>query len=345
MSKAPQVCSKLAKNPLVVGGEKALQAASEKINNSFMSAQQSVPDSILYGGECCESNIQRVVQAAQSTEADMLIAVGGGKVLDTVKIAAFRLNIPLVTVPTIASNCAPWTPLSILYDNNGKFLEMCFEAAMPEAIFVDPEIVAEAPVRYLIAGMGDTLAKWYETEISTQNKFGSAVIGLAKASAHLCYQTIIETGQQAIEAVNQQLVKPELEEVIDAIILLSGTVSCMGGDDCRTAAAHAIYSGLTGVHDIHEKSLHGEMVAFGILVQLVLDNKEQEAIKLAKHYRNLFLPCNLAELGLLNCTEGDLTTIIEGTLATDDIKNMPYEVTAVMLKEAIISADLLGQKI
>ncbi|MFR3752757.1 MAG: iron-containing alcohol dehydrogenase [Enterocloster sp.] len=61
------------------------------------------------------------MQIREVRQSDVLLAVGGGKCVDTVKLAADLLRKPVFTIPTIASNCAPVTKLSIMYGEDGTF--------------------------------------------------------------------------------------------------------------------------------------------------------------------------------------------------------------------------------
>ena len=89
----------------------------------------------------------------------MVFAVGGGKAIDTCKCLCIECEKPVFTFPTIASNCAACTSVSIMYHENGTFFKPHFFTHPAAHAFIDTQIIAAAPYRYLWAGIGDTYAK------------------------------------------------------------------------------------------------------------------------------------------------------------------------------------------
>lgn len=336
-------CAGLGRRPLVAGGETALSVCVDSIVASLDEVGMATAGVHWYGGQCSLANIEKLADICRQKGADFLIGVGGGKALDTVKAAAFRLGVPVVTVPTIAATCAAWTPLSVTYTDSGVFIELSPLAQTPSAVLADTGIIARAPVRLLGAGIGDTLAKWFELEVTSRKAGESAVIRIARETAWLCYQVLLEHGEAAIQSATRGEISFDLEQVTDAVIMLSGMVSGLGGDDCRTAAAHAIYSGLTHLPVVHESCYHGETVAFGILAQLVMDGREKESLELAGRIHPMGLPVTLGELGVKDPSREELTTMARGAVETEDMKNMPFPVTPEMVIDAVLGADRVGR--
>ncbi|GEA15624.1 iron-containing alcohol dehydrogenase [Moorella sp. E308F] len=329
----------------LVGGHRALAAAAPALREAMASAGVEPVGQVWYGGECCPENIAMVAAAIKEKGADFLVGVGGGKALDTAKGAAWQAGVPLVTVPTIAATCAAFTSIAIIYDQEGHFLAISHEAANPSLVLVDSQIIAAAPWRYLTAGMGDTLAKYIELRATSTAVSPHLALEGALGLARLCYDSILAAGPGARAAVENQVVTPDLERVIDAVILISGLVSGLGGDDGRTAGAHGIYEGLTA-SPLTRGCCHGELVAFGNLVQLFLEGRETKAIKhLAAFNRQVGLPITLAEVGLSPEDEPSLDLISRAAAESPDMANMPFPVTAAMIKEALLAADRLGQEL
>lgn len=343
LSEAGIRCGELGKSCLILGGKTALSVAGGRLSDSLKDAGIEVVSQEWYGGECSWRNIERLCDKFRINPPDFIIGVGGGRALDAAKVIAYRLGRPMVSVPTIAATCAALTAISIINTDEGVFQEVCYEASPPHLVLVDPQIIAHAPVRLLTAGIGDTLAKWFELEAtSRKDEKGEAVVAAALSMARLAYDLLLKHGVSARESIDRKEVTASLEQVIDANILLSGLASNLGGAQCRNAAAHSIYSGLTILPEVHQM-YHGEVVAFGILVQLVLDGKQDVAEQLIPYYRELGLPVCFSELGVASLNEEELNAVARASVDVPDMKNMPYPVTVEMVVDAFYKTDKLGR--
>src|SRR3970282_311278 len=133
--------------------------------------------------------------AARQHEAQVIRGAGGGKVLDTARAAADGLNLPVVNCPTVASSDAPCSALSVIYTDDGVFQEYRFYRKNPDLVLVDTQVVAQAPARLLVAGMGDALATMFEArtcvEGRVRNMRGGASTESAMALADLCSRTLL----------------------------------------------------------------------------------------------------------------------------------------------------------
>ncbi|WP_413299638.1 iron-containing alcohol dehydrogenase family protein [Bacillus sp. 1P10SD] len=330
------------KTAALIGGHTSRGIIEGSLRKSLSEHGVSLQHSLWYGGESSQKNIDRLVADLKGENIDVLIVTGGGKAIDTVKAVAYRLNKPLVVIPTIAATCAAATPITILYTNEGEFIGIERKSKAPELVLVDSEIIMNAPVRFLIAGIGDTLAKWFETKASVKKATPTALNQTAIAIAAQVYQTLLQIGKEAVTSVKTQIVTKELEDVIDTVILVSGSVSGYGGDDCRTAGAHAIYSGLTIFPEVHE-TYHGEIVAFGILAQLCMENTGEDELKsLISYYQEIGLPFTLKQMGITNLTDRQWKKLGEITVTIEDMANMPFDVTPEMVIKAVRKADEIG---
>ena len=160
------------------------------------------------------------------------------------------------------------------------------------------------------------------------------------ALAELCYQTLLADGAAALQAVRTQVVTPALERLVEANTLLSG----LGFESSGLAAAHAVHNGLTAAHGTHAY-YHGEKVAFGLLVQLVLEGVPSTTLeKVLAFSSEVGLPITLAEIGLTKLTRDQLDPIARrATAPGETIHNEPFEVTPDMVADAILAADALGR--
>jgi glycerol dehydrogenase len=297
-----------------------------------------------FSGECALNEIERVKAVARQCGARTILGAGGGKVLDTARAAAADLGLPVVSCPTVASSDAPCSALSVIYTDEGVFQEYRFYRKNPDLVLVDTQVIAQAPPRLLVAGMGDALATWFEARTcvagSVRNMRGGGSTATALAMAELCYRILLADGPASLQAVSSQVVTPALERLVEANTLLSG----LGFESSGLAAAHAIHNGLTAAHETHPY-FHGEKVAFGLLVQLVLEGASRATFDEVLGFSSeVGLPITLAEIGLNEPRRDRLGPIANRAVAPGEtIHNEPFEVTADRVADAILAADAIGR--
>jgi glycerol dehydrogenase len=297
-----------------------------------------------FGGECSIAEIERVKAEACRQQSRVIIGAGGGKVLDTARAVAADLNLPVVSCPTVASSDAPCSALSIVYTDEGVFLECRIYRRNPDLVLVDTQLIAQSPARLLVAGMGDALATWFEAKTCVdgrvRNMRGGASSRSALALAQLCYRTLLEDGADALTALRTKSVTPGLERLVEANTLLSG----LGFESSGLAAAHAVHNGLTAVTETRPY-LHGEKVAFGVLVELILEGQPHSVMEeVLRFSTSIGLPVTLAEIGLGQMTPDTLDRIaVRSTAKGETIHNEPFEVYPAMVADAIRAADAMGR--
>lgn len=297
-----------------------------------------------FNGECSQKEIDRVVEAFKASGCSVVVGIGGGKIHDTAKAAAYYAGAPVVIVPTIASTDAPCSALSVIYTDEGVFERYLFLPANPTVVLVDTDIVAAAPARLLVSGMGDALATYFEARAcqasGASNCVGGKVTLAAMSLARLCYETLLADGLKAKLAVERHVCTKAVENVIEANTYLSGVGFESGG----LAGAHAIHNGLTAIPETHSL-YHGEKVAFGTLVQLVLENAPLEELEEVLEFcTEVGLPTTLADLGVENPTQEQLMEVAKLACAdADTLHNMPFPVDADSVYAAILAADELGK--
>lgn len=298
-----------------------------------------------FGGEASKREIDRLKAIGDREKVTAVVGVGGGKTLDTAKAVAYSLKRPLVVVPTIAATDAPTSALSVIYTDEGVFEEYLILPKNPDLVLVDTQIVAEAPVRFLVSGMGDALATWFEADAASRsasaNMPGGRPTAAALALAKLCYDTLLEYGLSAKLAVEKHVVTPAVERIVEANTLLSG----LGFESGGLAAAHAIHNGFTVIHETHER-YHGEKVAFSTIVQLVMEDRYTDEIEEVLEFCEIVgLPTTLADLGIDHPEKDALMRAAQSATAEGEtIHNMPFPVTAEMVYSAIVGADAIGKQ-
>ena len=328
----------LGSRPLVVGGNQTLITIRPQLqpvleHHSLSSAWAS------YSPDCSETTLAELNRQVANHSADLIIGVGGGKALDAAKLLAYQCNLPIVTIPTSAATCAAWTALSNVYSDQGAFLYDVALARCPDLLVLDYDIVQTAPRRTLVAGIGDAIAKWYEASVSSGHSQQTLIIA-AVQQARVLRDILFQTSIAALKSPGS----PAWQEVVDATVLLAGVIGGLGGAQCRTVAAHAVHNGLTHLLASHG-TLHGEKVAYGILVQLRLEEMVQgnqlaatARQQLLKFYSEIGLPKSLADLGLADIPLSELQRAAE-VACTDasDIHRLPFIVEPSQLMAAMVS--------
>jgi uncharacterized oxidoreductase len=307
------------KKVLLLTGKKSWEA----IRFYFPNVKDIVVAHEFYNGECSLTEITRVSTLAKTLKVDAIVGVGGGKVLDVVKAAACASSTKSILIPTLASNCAPWTPLSVIYTEEGVMTHYDVFPASVDLLLVEPRVLIEAPVSMLIAGIGDTLAKWYEADVQI-GKFSnpSVTLKVAHHTARLCAEEMFENAEQAIIDAKEARVSDAFVKVVESIILLGGMVGGFGDKFGRIAGAHSIHNGMTISPESH-KALHGNKVAYGILVQLLLENKESEVDRLLPFYKKIGLPTSLHDLDIPTILIDDIA--VQSTRSGESIHQMRSE--------------------
>ncbi|RJS62358.1 glycerol dehydrogenase [Bacillus sp. PK3_68] len=333
----------LGQKPLILAGKTAWEVTGEGIKSSLQAEGMDF-HSLQFRGESSINEVNRIKKEGEAHSVDMVIGVGGGKALDTAKAVADELKAKVVIVPSIASTDAPTSALSVIYTDQGVFEAYKFYSKNPDLVLVDTAIIAKAPARLFASGIADAMATWVEAR-ATLNSNGTAMAGgrtsiAARAIAEMCENTLFNHAIPAYKAVQKGVVTKHVEAVVEANTLLSG----LGFESGGLAAAHAIHNGFTELDgDIHHLT-HGEKVAYGTLVQLMLEfHPEEELHRYITFYRKLGLPTTLKELHLEDVSYEDLLKV--GQAATQEgetMKNLSSDITAEDVANGILAVDQLS---
>jgi glycerol dehydrogenase-like iron-containing ADH family enzyme len=301
-------------------------------------------ETVLFEGYCTRGDIEEFSRQASEYGADVLVGIGGGRILDLVKAVGDRLEVPVAAVPTVAATCAAWSALSVLYDKTGVYEEAVKLNHAPRLVLADTEVLASAPARYLAAGIGDTLVKWYESVPHAGPKPQSVAALAGVQAGRLALDLLNRYARDAYRAAAGKKITDGLIYAIDAIILLAGQAGSISDGDSKAAVAHSIHNSLTRYVGTHH-TLHGEKVAFGLLAQLHLEGKPQgEIVTLTELLIDLGLPVTLAQLGILPGGPVSAADIAQGVAVGEAAQaTLPFQVTPGLLEQAILWADALGE--
>lgn len=330
--------------PLVLAGGAAYRLVGEDLI-LYLQEHDYQPVYVPFNGESSDNEINRVAQIGRDEEVTVIYGLGGGKTVDTAKAIADQLNLPVVIMPTLASNDAPCSRLSVIYTDDGGFDHYLFYQHNPELVLVDTDVIAKAPVRMLISGIADALATNVEAESVAQanadtmlNQKQTLVGG---AIAKQCEATLFKYAHQAVAACEGNVVTPALEKIVEANTLMSG----LGFESGGLSGIHSIHDGLTILPATHEFT-HGEKVAYGTLTQLMLEGADEARYnKYLDFIKSLGLPTTLADLNLADVAYADLLKAGEAACSENDtMDRLPFEVTPADVADALIAVDAYSKQ-
>jgi glycerol dehydrogenase len=336
-------CARLGRKPVIIASPNPLERLLPSCLPGIKDRCQVTVEP--FGRECSDNEIQRLFKQFGQAGGDLVVGLGGGKTLDAAKAVAHLAQVPAIMVPTIASTDAPCSSVCVVYTPEGTFQRADLLPRNPDAVIVDTQVMAEAPARFLAAGMGDALATWFEAE-SCRVKRAPNIAGAigsmtAYALAKLCWDTIRDYGSTALASCSAQAVTPALERVVEANTLLSG----LGFESAGLASAHSLHNGLTVLPQARN-FYHGEKVAFGVLASLFLTDKHPSVMDQVYDFcESIGLPTTLADLGLEGVTDQDLGRVAEKACADGEtMRNEPFETSPAVVKDMIKAADAWGER-
>ncbi|XTZ38664.1 iron-containing alcohol dehydrogenase family protein [Salmonella enterica] len=261
----------LTQHILIITSAQAWARVNPVLENSLRTSAIKWQTEIMTG-YCTDERVARYAQRARKLGATFIVGVGGGRVLDTAKAVADAIEGgESVTIPTVASTCAAWSPLSVFYTEEGGQLRSQPLNTLPKLVLVDSEIIAQSDVRYLKAGIVDALAKWYEFRPYLQHAPDNLALQLKVQNARLALDIYVKYGAQAVSDNKAQIISDALVNVIDANIAIAGMANSIRGEIPTPGVAHAIHNRLTYEPALREW-LHGERVGFSLLVQSLLES-------------------------------------------------------------------------
>lgn len=278
----------------ILTDENVIDATKGFVPDDFYSRYQLIK----FAGTCSYEETDRV-QAIVDSNTDVLIALGGGKLLDTAKNVADNLSINLINVPTLPSNCASIATKSMVYSEEDHVLVGRERHAQAVSlVLVDPLLLRQAPKNYILSGIGDTLAKWYEIRRRLQ------VPEAEGPALDIARKTIEVSRERTLAITDLSLLddKQVFADLLDTIYLIAASVDGFAVEKGRSVGAHSFHNGYLTVRH-HPEKTHGEIVAFGVLTQLAVEKEFDEIGKLIPFYENIGLPTHLSEMKLTENTD------------------------------------------
>lgn len=329
--------------PLIVVDKDVLEILGEQLTGILTNAGLT-PIIRPFGGEITYEEIGNLVASLDGMVPGIAVGIGGGKSLDAAKGVAKLLEIPVATVPTIASNDSPTSSSIAMYDDNHVMIAVDRLSRSPEAVIVDTALIAAAPARFLRAGIGDAISKKFEADGcmagSGITPFGTRPNRTAIAIADCCYQTIRTHAVAAMKSAELNEVSDAFEAVVEATVLMSG----LGFENGGLSLAHSLTRGLVKARGA-KQAIHGDQVAWGLLVQLAAEGREDgEIMELMEFYGTITLPIQLSDIGMENVTSQEIAKIAELTMTAPHLKNLSVAVDEKVVVLAIERTEMLSSK-
>ncbi|ADU71876.1 iron-containing alcohol dehydrogenase family protein [Pantoea sp. At-9b] len=289
-------------------------------------------------GECTDDAIATLKHNTEQQGAELLLAIGGGRVLDAAKVVGSQLpDLTVINFATLAATCAAWSPVAIIYTPEGGHVRSQPLSKMPELVLVDSEVIARSDVRYLKAGIVDALAKYYEFRPYQRHNPDDLALDLKVMTALRALDTYRQWGAEAVAANQQQRVTPALVKVIDANIVLAGLANSVRDVLPTPGFAHAIHNRLTHQPELHHW-LHGEKVGYSLLVQSLIEHDGVPDAELLALLRQYDMPLTLAPLS--GDRAGRIRAIAQQIkFPAASAERLPFTVSAETLEQALLATD------
>ncbi|KHS90924.1 glycerol dehydrogenase [Pectobacterium brasiliense] len=320
---------------LIITSPQAWKSTSEAVERSLNEYGLRYQVEFL-PGDCTKPAIEALTAQARAFSAELILGIGGGRVLDVAKVVGDILGqLPVITVPTIAATCAAWSSFSVIYSDSGVHNGAFALTRLPVWVLVDSEIIARSPSRYLKAGIVDALAKWYEFQPYLRHGDDGLALALKAQAAKLAVETLNTYGEQAIADNEQGLVTPALRSAIDAVIALAGLANSMKDEVPRIGVAHAIHNSMTHLPELHDW-LHGEKVGFGLAVQAFLEHdSDADREELFTQLRRYGSPITLSALGLNERPQLVESIAQHVKIAPKIASRLPFDTDAERIQQAL----------
>lgn len=338
--KIGEICSPFGSKAVCVGGKTAMSKVKDLIADSVKNTNIEILDFLWYGGEASYENVEMLSKNNAVKNADMIFAIGGGKALDTAKALAEVTGKSVFTFPTIASNCAGTTAVSIMYNSDGSFKEPFFFSAPARHCFIYTPVIAESPAKYIWAGMGDTYAKYLEASVSSRGEDLVHYHALGVTVSKLCLDPLLRYGWRALHDFQAGRATFAVEQAVLSVVVTTGIASILLTAehiiDYNTGLAHAVFYALTSYPHIESRHLHGEVVAYGALILLLVDGNTELFEKIYDFNKSISLPTCLKDIEM---SEDDLADLVPKVCAMKDIEHNPYKITREMVYDAFIKLE------
>lgn len=328
----PETVAAYGSSAVIIGGERAMAAAGPRIREALAGSPTAVTGSLVAGDEATQEKADELQSTGEVRSADMIFAVGGGKMMDLCKLLAIQAGKVLLTFPTIASTCAAVTRVGVIYHRDHSFSRYVFRERPAEHTFINTDIIAKAPTVYLWAGIGDALSKQVESPFSSRGldlgHSDRVGVDIARHEA----DPLFAHGAQALADADRNEATEALREIALNILVTTGLTSVLVKHQFNSSFAHAVYNAHTRMPNV-SGHLHGEVVSFGVLVLLTLDGQLAERDRFHGLNASLGLPTRTTQVSVGPERIDEFAERIMDFVRPEEA---PYEITYDMVRRALL---------
>ncbi|MDD1677734.1 MAG: NAD(P)-dependent glycerol-1-phosphate dehydrogenase [Methanomicrobiales archaeon] len=301
LDQLPAVCADLGlgRSVLILSGHTTMERVGRRVEGLMKSRYHT---STLITEQISTEVIAQTEEAAR--EAAFLIGVGGGRVIDTAKIASYNLDKPFISIPTAASHDGIASARASVPTGEGS---VSLQAQPPLALIADTSIIAEAPHRLLASGCADIISNstatldWEFAHRLRNEAVSEYAMGLSRMTAELLMK-------------NADLIKPNQEEsawiVTKALVSSGVAMSIAGSSRPGSGGEHKFSHALDRLAP--GRGLHGEKCGIGTIITMYLHGGDWRAIRRALHI--IGAPVTPREIGV------DDETAADALLAAKDVR-------------------------
>lgn len=346
-----KVCRPYGTRVLLIGGKTGMEKGYPVLAEALSQANSGleIVEIVVYGTECTYERIRELSHLYQDQRIQMIFGMGGGKAVDTAKGVAWELQVPVFTFPTIPSNCASMAALSVVYREDNSFDSFYYYDRPAAHCFMNTDIMLHAPGKYFRAGVGDTIAKYFECHFSARGDELDYHSALGREISNLCYARMKDYAAPALQEIDAGVPGPAFEQVVLTIVVNTGLVSQMVEDCYNCALAHGVCYGLNLIPGLEKRWLHGDLVAYGVLVQLAMDGMKAESAESPPRPRSaesaeeaevrklltlLGIPVSLTQMGV-EMNRAAMEPVLTEAVTGPDMEHIPYPVTREMVWKAM----------
>lgn len=303
--------ARLGRFPLIVGDDTTLSLTRALLEKGLVGHCEGWEIAV-HNGSCCDEAAHDLSARAQALGCDVIVGVGGGVLMDLAKLCACFATLPVVNIPTSSATCAAYAPLSVRYTPEGRTVGTKHYGHEVNAVIADTALLAKQPIRLLLAGVFDALAKF--VEIKQRYRVGKAApLGLdyAYVMATHSYEVLMERTPACIEAMKRGEITEDVEQVIFTAIAATGVISGIARGANQCALAHKFYENSRYLYFEESKPfLHGEIVGVGLLLQNHFNGEVSENERLLSLMHKYDMPHSVVSLGI-PCHEESLEKYYE----------------------------------